>query len=337
MNGIETTAADGRRPGDGSDVARIVLIDNVSLDGVIQDPAGDEGFARGGWVGLIKHRPELDQLALDDALGAEALLMGRRTYDWFAARWPSRRAPLAERLNAMPKYVLSSTVDQLAWTTRRCSRGDAARGGLEAEARDRGRHPGPGQRPARPHPARARPRRRAPAEGLPGRARRRPAPLRRDEWHARPPPRGNPDHRWRHRLPALRARAGRPASARRRSAGRRGWRRRSAMTSHRIGTREEWESARAALLAREKEHTRLGDELARERRELPWVRVEKDVPLPDRGRRSIAGRAVRRALPAPRLPLHVRAELPGRLPGQLVDRRLASTASLPICTRATRP
>src|SRR6478609_4350793 len=124
MNGIETTAADGRRSGDGSDGARIVLIDNVSLDGVIQDPAGDEGFARGGWVGLIKHRVELNQLALDDALGAGAFLMGRRTYEWFASRWPSRSGALAERLNAMPKYVLSSTVDQLAWTNSTVLRGD---------------------------------------------------------------------------------------------------------------------------------------------------------------------------------------------------------------------
>jgi len=125
MNGIETTTADGRPAGDGPDLARIVLIDNVSLDGVIQDPAGDEGFARGGWVGLIQHRLELNQLALDDALGAGAFLMGRRTYDWFAARWPSRSGALAERLNAIPKYVLSSTVDELAWTNSTVLRGDA--------------------------------------------------------------------------------------------------------------------------------------------------------------------------------------------------------------------
>src|SRR6476646_11918325 len=107
MNGNEITTADGRPSGDGPDLARIVLIDNVSLDGVIQDPAGDEGFPRGGWVGLIQHRLELNQLALDDALGAGAFLMGRRTYEWFASRWPSRSGALAERLNAMPKYVVA--------------------------------------------------------------------------------------------------------------------------------------------------------------------------------------------------------------------------------------
>ena len=93
----------------------IIASDNVSLDGVFQDPAGDEGFARGGWVGLIKDRPELARLALDEALGAQAMLMGRRTYEWFAARWPSRSGPLAERLNSMPKYVVSSTLVHPDW------------------------------------------------------------------------------------------------------------------------------------------------------------------------------------------------------------------------------
>ena len=86
------------------------------------------------------------------------------------------------------------------------------------------------------------------------------------------------------------------------------------MVDHTIATRDEWQAAREALLAREKEHTRLGDELARERRELPWVLVEKDYRFQtDDGERSLAG-AVRRPVAAAHLPLHVRAELPGRLP-----------------------
>ena len=96
-------------------MGRIVISDNVSLDGVVQDPAGDEGFHRGGWVGLIKDRPELNQLALDEALAAEALLLGRRSYDWFAARWPSRRGELADRMNSLPKYVVSSTLEDPDW------------------------------------------------------------------------------------------------------------------------------------------------------------------------------------------------------------------------------
>src|SRR4029453_7965745 len=102
----------------------IVVSDNVSLDGVIQDPAGDEGFPRGGWVGLIKDRPELAKLALYEALGSEAMLMGRRTYEWFAARWPSRTGPLADRLNSMPKYVVSSTLVEPDWTNSTVLRGD---------------------------------------------------------------------------------------------------------------------------------------------------------------------------------------------------------------------
>ena len=96
-------------------MGKIVVSDNVSLDGVIQDPAGDEGFGRGGWVGLIKDRPGVGKLALDEALGADALLLGRRSYEWMAGRWPSRSGELADRLNSMPKYVVSSTLEDPDW------------------------------------------------------------------------------------------------------------------------------------------------------------------------------------------------------------------------------
>jgi dihydrofolate reductase len=99
----------------GGQWGKIVVSDNITLDGVIQDPAGDEGFSVGGWVGLIKDRPQLGKLALDEALGAEALLLGRRSYEWFAARWPSRSGQLADRLNSLPKYVVSSTLEEPDW------------------------------------------------------------------------------------------------------------------------------------------------------------------------------------------------------------------------------
>jgi dihydrofolate reductase len=105
-------------------MGKIVISDNVSLDGVVQDPAGDEGFSRGGWVGLIKDSPELGKLALDEALGAEALLLGRRSYEWFAGRWPSRSGDLADRLNGMPKYVVSSTVEDPDWNNSTVLKGD---------------------------------------------------------------------------------------------------------------------------------------------------------------------------------------------------------------------
>ena len=105
-------------------MGRIIVSDNVSLDGVIQDPAGDEGFERGGWVGLIKDRPGVNKLALDEALGSEALLLGRRSYEWLAGRWPSRSGELADRLNSMPKYVVSSTLDDPDWNNSTVLKGD---------------------------------------------------------------------------------------------------------------------------------------------------------------------------------------------------------------------
>jgi dihydrofolate reductase len=106
-------------------MGKIVISDNVTLDGVVQDPAGDEGFRVGGWVGLIKDRPQLNKLALDEALGAEALLLGRRSYEWLAKRWPSRSGELADRLNSLPKYVVSSTLEDPAWHNSSVLKGDA--------------------------------------------------------------------------------------------------------------------------------------------------------------------------------------------------------------------
>ena len=106
-------------------MGKIVVSENVTLDGVVQDPAGDEGFRVGGWVGLIKDRPELNKLALDEALGTEALLLGRRSYEWFAARWPSRSGELADRLNSLPKYVVSSTLEEADWNNSTVLKGDA--------------------------------------------------------------------------------------------------------------------------------------------------------------------------------------------------------------------
>jgi dihydrofolate reductase len=106
-------------------VGKIVISENVSVDGVIEDPAGDEGFRRGGWVGLLAGRDEVAKVALDEALGAEALLLGRRSYDFFAARWPSRSGELADRLNSLPKYVVSSTLGDPEWNNSTILKGDA--------------------------------------------------------------------------------------------------------------------------------------------------------------------------------------------------------------------
>jgi dihydrofolate reductase len=105
-------------------MGKIVVSENITLDGVIQDPAGDEGFRHGGWVGLISNSPQLGKLALDEALSQQAFLLGRRTYEWLAARWPSRAGELADRLNSLPKYVVSTTLEHPAWTNTTVLTGD---------------------------------------------------------------------------------------------------------------------------------------------------------------------------------------------------------------------
>jgi dihydrofolate reductase len=108
-------------------MGKIVISENVSLDGVVQDPTGDEGFRHGGWFGQIKDHPEVNELALTEALGAEALLLGRRSYEFFAARWASRSGELADRLNSLPKYVVSSTLQDPTWNNSTVLKGEAVR------------------------------------------------------------------------------------------------------------------------------------------------------------------------------------------------------------------
>jgi dihydrofolate reductase len=108
-------------------MGKIIISENITLDGVVQDPAGDEGFRHGGWVGRIggPGREEAARVALDEALGTEAMLLGRRSYEFFAARWPSRTGALADRLNSKPKYVVSSTLEDPAWTSTTVLTGEA--------------------------------------------------------------------------------------------------------------------------------------------------------------------------------------------------------------------
>jgi dihydrofolate reductase len=108
------------------EMGKIVISENVTLDGVVQDPAGAEGFSRGGWVGRVgdRGREEAANVLLNEALGARAQLFGRRTYEFLAARWPSRSGDLADRLNSMPKYVVSSTLEHPAWKNSTVLTGD---------------------------------------------------------------------------------------------------------------------------------------------------------------------------------------------------------------------
>ena len=100
-------------------MGHIVISTNVSLDGVVQDPDGTEGFRLGGWFSEFGAK-DLEAWApymLEEARGTEALLLGRRTDEWFADRWLSRSGEWADRLNGMPKYVVSSTADEVKWGT----------------------------------------------------------------------------------------------------------------------------------------------------------------------------------------------------------------------------
>jgi dihydrofolate reductase len=107
-------------------MGKIVISENVSLDGVVQDPTGEEGFRHGGWFGQIgdKDREEWAKVELDEALGAEALLLGRRSDEWFAARWQSRSGEWADRLNSLPKYVVSSTLVDPEWNNSTVLKGE---------------------------------------------------------------------------------------------------------------------------------------------------------------------------------------------------------------------
>jgi dihydrofolate reductase len=129
-------------------LAKIVISEFVSLDGVVEDPAGIEGFKHGGWTfeidpgaegedGAVGARQEPvvsgallrvpEQVALhilEETLGAEALLLGRVTYEQFAARWPSRDGAFADKYNSMPKYIVSSTLEDPEWNNSKVLSGD---------------------------------------------------------------------------------------------------------------------------------------------------------------------------------------------------------------------
>jgi dihydrofolate reductase len=107
-------------------MGKIVISENVSLDGVVQDPTGEEGFARGGWFLQVadQDREAWAKLELDEARAAEALLLGRRSDEFFAARWLSRSGEWADRLNSMPKYVMSSRIKEPKWSNSTVLKGD---------------------------------------------------------------------------------------------------------------------------------------------------------------------------------------------------------------------
>ena len=104
-------------------MARLVVTEFVSLDGVMEDPGGAEDFEHGGWT-FTFDRGEGDRFKLDETMETDALLLGRVTYEGFAAAWPSREGVFADKFNSMPKYVVSSTLVTADWNNTTVLDGD---------------------------------------------------------------------------------------------------------------------------------------------------------------------------------------------------------------------
>jgi dihydrofolate reductase len=105
-------------------MGKIVATEYVSLDGVVEAPGGGEDFEHAGWSFEVDRGEEFEKFKLDETLNAGALLLGRVTYDGFAAVWPSMEGELADKFNAMPKYVVASTLEDPEWNNSTVLEGD---------------------------------------------------------------------------------------------------------------------------------------------------------------------------------------------------------------------
>jgi dihydrofolate reductase len=105
-------------------MGRIVVTEFISVDGVVEDPGGAEDFKYGGWSFEFDRGDEGNKFKLDEAMGAEALLLGRKTFEGFAAAWPSREGEFADKFNTMPKYVVTSSSDLPEWNNTTVLDGD---------------------------------------------------------------------------------------------------------------------------------------------------------------------------------------------------------------------
>src|ERR1700716_1401276 len=108
-------------------MGRIVVTEFVSLDGVMQDPGGDSSWKHAGWTFKISRGDEGDKFKLDETFDTEALLLGRVTYQGFAKAWPSVPGPFGDKFNAMPKYVVSSTLEKAEWNNSTILKGDVVK------------------------------------------------------------------------------------------------------------------------------------------------------------------------------------------------------------------
>ena len=105
-------------------MGKIIVTEFASLDGVMEAPGGEPDFKYPGWTFKFDRGEDGNQFKLDEALSADALLLGRRTYESFAGAWPEREGPFADKFNEMPKYVVSSTLKDPDWNNTTVLDGD---------------------------------------------------------------------------------------------------------------------------------------------------------------------------------------------------------------------
>jgi dihydrofolate reductase len=110
-------------------MGKLIITTNISLDGVTQDPTGEEGFRLGGWFQEFggKDLEQWAKVATKEALAAEAMLLGRKSDEWFASRWLGRSGEWADKLNSLPKYVVSSTLIEAKWSNATVLKGDVGK------------------------------------------------------------------------------------------------------------------------------------------------------------------------------------------------------------------
>jgi dihydrofolate reductase len=112
------------RGGTGGKMRKIIVSEFVTLDGVMEDPGGADKTIHGGWAFQFERGPEGDKIKLDEVMEAEALLLGRITYEGFAAAWPSRTGEFADKMNNMPKYVVSASLKKAEWNNSKLIKND---------------------------------------------------------------------------------------------------------------------------------------------------------------------------------------------------------------------
>jgi dihydrofolate reductase len=171
-------------------VGKVVVSQFISLDGVVEDPGGGEDFERGGWAFKFDRGPECDKFKLDEVMASEALLLGRVTYEGFAQARPSRSGDFADKFRGVPKYFVSTTLENPEWNNSTVIDGDVAEAVAELKQDVDGVYPRQRQRPARADADGARTRRRVPAEDLPYDPRSRQALLWRNQRRGRAAARG---------------------------------------------------------------------------------------------------------------------------------------------------